>query len=226
MCRRLLWLLAIAALVAALVAACGGSASGSPSTNPAASALPAGTHTSKTFQPAVTFTVPAGWSNPADSATYFQLIPAGSEIAGIHLFRDPAPASQDAACPDAPEPGVGRASTELSAWIRERPGLTVSSPKLVTVGGLRGVELDLGIVDGWTASCPFADGTPTVALFQGTNGEYRWVVAGTERLRLDLLDLPGGGTLVVDVDAFDGSLFDDLVTVASPIVQSLTFATS
>ncbi len=217
--RRLLSLLAIATLTAA----CGGSAPGGSPTAPPASALPAGTYTSRAFQPAVTFALPEGWDNPADAATYFQLVPAGSEVAGIHLFRDPVAASQDVACPEAAEPGVGRTSTELSTWIRGRPGLTVSDPKLITVGGLRGVELDIGIVDGWTPSCPFANGSPTVPLFVGAKGEYRWIVVGNERLRLDLFDLPGGGTLVIDIDAFDGRLIDDLLAAASPIVASFRF---
>ena len=51
------------------------------------------------------------------------------------------------------------------------------------------------------------------------------MVAGNERLRLSLLDVPGGGTVVVDIDAFDGTLMDDLLAAATPIVQSLSFAT-
>lgn len=220
--RHLLTLLAIAAITAG----CGGSTPSSPQASPAVPALPPGTYTSKVFKPQVTFTVPAGWALLTDSATYFQLTPAGSDVVGIHLFRDPLAASQDPACPDTPEPGVGRTALELSAWIRERPGLTVSAPKIVTVGGLRGTELELAIADGWTASCPFANGLPTVPLFVGSDGEYRWVVVGSERLRLDLLDVPGGGTLVVDADAFEGSLYDDLIAAATPIVGSLRFAGS
>ncbi len=96
---------------------------------------------------------------------------------------------------------------------------------MVTVGGLRGVELDLALNTGWTASCPFANGVPTVPLFVGGDGNLRWVAAGNERLRLSLLDVPGGGTVVVDIDAFDGTLFDELLVAATPIVQSLEFAT-
>jgi hypothetical protein len=217
--RRMLTLL----VTAMIAAACSGS---TPTASPAASALPPGTYTSKVFGPQVTFTVPAGWAVPTDSTTYFQLAPAGSDVVGIHLFRDPVAASQDPACPESSEPGVGRTALELSTWIRGRPGLTVSAPKLVTVGGLHGTELGLAIADGWTASCSFANGLPTVPLFVGANGEYRWVVAGSERLRLDLLDVPGGGTLVVDVDAFDGSFYADLVAAATPIVASLRFAAS
>lgn len=208
-----------------LVAGCSAGATTAPS-EPAPSALAPGTYTSRAFEPAVTYTVPAGWDAPDDSSTYLRLRPAGSEIVGIHLFRDPSPASQDAACPDTAEPGVGGTSTQLAAWLRTLPGLVVSDPRLATVGGLRGTAIDVGIAADWTQSCPFANGSPTVPLFIGAKGEYRWIAVGSERLRLFLLDVPGGGTVVVDIDAFDGSLMDALIAEATPIVQSMSFAQS
>ena len=221
---RLAMVLAGALLV---VAACGGAPPVTPTPAPAtpASALPAGTDPSRAFAPAVTFTLPDGWTNPADTGTYFALYPAGNDLAGVHLFRDPQPASQAETCPSTAEPGVGTLSPELSAWIRERPGLDVSTPRMVTVGGLRGVELDVRIRTGWAASCPFADGIPTVPLFVGKGGDLRWVVAGSERLRLSLLDVPGGGTVVVDIDAFAGDQWEALLGAARPIVASMEFAT-
>ena len=221
--------LATAVLVVLVAGACSAipparPATPKPATAPPVSGLAPGTYTSRAFAPAVTYTLPAGWTNPVDGPTYFQLAPAGSEIAGIHLFRDPVAASQDPQCPEAAEPNVGHTSTELTTWIRARPGLTVVGPKIVMVGGMRGVELDISIADGWKASCPFANGSPTVALFVGSKNEFRWVVAGNERLRVDLIDLPGGGLLVVDVDAFDGSVFNQLVADAAPIVTSMSFA--
>ena len=217
----------IGLLAAVLIASAACSAAGQATpvaSRVPASALPAGTYTSRLFQPAVTYTLPAGWDNPADDATYLTVRPAGSEVAGIHLFRDPLAAAQDAACAQAAEPGIAATSVALAAWIRSRPGLMVSPSKLVMIGGLRGVELDVGIVAGWTASCPFADGSPTVPLFFGSKGEYHWIVVGSERMRLTLLDAPGGGTLVVDIDAFDGTLIDPLVAAAAPIVQGFSFA--
>jgi hypothetical protein len=216
----------LGALVAALLAGCAGAPSAAtPVPTPAPSVLPAGTYTSAAFQPAVTYTVPTGWRIASDSSDYFALQPVDSEITGIHFFRDPLAASQDAACPTTPEPGVGKLSLELATWIRGLPGIIASSPRIVTTGGLRGVELDLALNTGWTASCPFANGVPTVPLFVGADVSLRWVVAGNERLRVALLDVPGGGTVVVDVDAFDGTLMDGLVAAAAPIVQSLSFAT-
>jgi len=224
--RRLPVAALLGALVAALLAGCAGAPSAAtPVPTPAPSVLPAGTYTSAAFQPAVTYTVPTGWRIASDSSDYFALQPVDSEITGIHFFRDPLAASQDAACPTTPEPGVGKLSLELATWIRGLPGIIASSPRIVTTGGLRGVELDLALNTGWTASCPFANGVPTVPLFVGADGSLRWVVAGNERLRVALLDVPGGGTVVVDVDAFDGTLMDGLVAAAAPIVQSLSFAT-
>jgi hypothetical protein len=212
-------------LAAVLLAACSGAPAAATLAPTLPPALAPGTYTSAAFQPAVTYTVPDGWRVASDSSDYFALQPVNSEITGIHFFRDPQAASQDPSCPTSAEPGVGTLSLELATWIRSLPGFVASSPRMVTVGGLRGVELDLALNTGWTASCPFANGVPTVPLFVGSNGGLRWVVAGNERLRLDLLDVPGGGTVVVDIDAFDGTLFDELLVAATPIVQSLKFAT-
>lgn len=224
------WAVRRAAALAAVVAlaACGGGSVPAPVTTsapPAAvSALPAGTYTSVVFEPAVTFTLPDGWAKTADQPSYLALYPAGNDLAGIHLFRDPLPASQAETCPTTAEPGVGTLSSELSAWIRDRPGLDVSAPRMVSVGGLRGVELDLRIRAGWVVSCPFANGVPTAPLFVGRDGGLRWVVAGSERLRLSLLDVPGGGTVVVDIDAFADDQWDALLAAARPIVASMEFA--
>ncbi len=212
--------LAATLFLALLTAGCSAGAT------PAPSSLAAGTYTSKVFTPAATYTLPTGWTNPDDSAVFLSLVPAGSDYAGTYLFRNPQPASQDSSCPESPAPGImATSSSTLMNWIRGRPGLTVSTPRLVTVGGLPGVELDVAIKSGWKNTCPFANGLPSVPLFVGPNGEYRWVIAGSEQLRLDILDRPGGGTVVVDIDAFDGSVYQSLLQAATPIVQSLRFAT-
>ena len=214
----------LAVAMALSVAACGGSPATSAPSGPAGSPLPAGPYTSAAFQPAVTFTVPDGWELATDAPTYLQLRPLDSEVAGIHLFRDAVAASQDASCPTTAEPGVGTTSSELVAWMRGLKGLTVSGPAMATIGGLRGVSVDIGIAAGWTESCSFANGLPTVPLLVGKDNDLRWVIAGSERLRLYVLDLPAGGTVMVDIDAFDGSLFQSLLSSAAPIVKSLLFA--
>jgi hypothetical protein len=207
------------------VAACGGSNATPSDAGPAASALPAGTYSSNGFSPKVTYTVPDGWENAADADAYFLLRPLGSDLAGIHLFRDAMAMSQDPTCPTSPAAGVGKTSTEMVAWMRTLKGLVVGQPVMATVGGLTGVSVDVAIASDWTQSCSFANGVPTVSLL--TDGvDLRWVMAGSERLRLYILDRAGGGNVIVDLDAFDGTLFDSLVNNALPIVRSFQFATS
>lgn len=220
------WLRVAVVLAAVLATGCGrSSASPTPAGPSQPPALPAGTYQSQAFQPRLTFTLPDGWWIAADVADHLALQPVNTDQAGVFLFRDPRAASQDLDCPLEPEAGVGGLSTDLSAWMRGLPGLVTSNPRLATIGGLRGAELDLRIADGWQASCPFAGGLPTVPLFVGGENELRWVMAGSEKLRLSLLDLPGGGTLVVDVDAFDGALMNGLIDAAGPIIASFQFAT-
>jgi hypothetical protein len=220
------------AIIAPLVVACtgasipppaGGSAAAS-ATAPATTPMPAGTYTTSSFQPALTFTVPAGWELVADTPTWVQLQPAGAPDLGIYVFRDAFALSQESSCPTTEEAGVGRTSSALVTWLRGLPGVTSTSPALVTVGGLRGASVDLSIKDGWTTSCPFANGIPTVPLIRN-DGIERWVLAGSERLRFYVLDVPGGGTIIVDVDDFEGSQFDTLTSGAAPIIRSFEFAT-
>ena len=223
--RRCAWPIVVLLMGAAVTGCTGGAAA--PTATPGAirpQALPAGTYRSQAFEPRVEFTLPPGWWIASDAADYLALQPVDNDQVGIYLFRDPEAASQDLDCPLEPEPDVGTLSSELSGWMRALPGLVTSNPRLATVGGLRGTELDLRIADGWQASCPFAGGLPTVPLFVGQDGGLRWVLAGSERLRLSLLDAPGGATVVVDIDAFDGSLMDGLLNSANPIVGSFAFA--
>jgi len=65
-----------------------------------------------------------------------------------------------------------------------------------------------------------------VPLITSKTAGYHWIIVGNERLRLYVLDLPGGGTVIVDVDAYDGTQYDALIKSAAPIVRSMQFATS
>jgi hypothetical protein len=100
--------LATLALVVASVAGCGAlGASATPAATSGRTATPAGSYTSSTFDPPVTVTLPEGWVIAGDSAEQFSLQPVESDWVGMHVFRSPLPASQDAACPTEPVAGAG-----------------------------------------------------------------------------------------------------------------------
>jgi hypothetical protein len=211
-------------LAAALVASCGGAASPTPVATAQRLAVPAGEYRSNAFGPPITYQLPAGWLVADDGADYFALQPVTSDQVGIYVFRSPLAASQDQDCPLKPAPDTGTTAKELVDWTRARPGLVVGDPVPVTVGGFSGLQADVAIVEGWKASCPFANGVPTAPLFVSpTDPNFRWVVAGSERIRLIVLDVPAKGTVVVDIDAFDGSLMDGFLPAATPIVATMKF---
>jgi hypothetical protein len=206
-----------------MLAGCGGGASPTPTSIPRAAVAP-GTYASSSFRPPITYTLPAGWLIADDAPDYLALEPVASDQVGIRIFRSPQAASQDPTCPIAAAPGIGTTAKDLVDWIRSRPGLVAGDPVAVTIGGLVGLQVDIAIIGGWKPSCPFASGIPTVALFVGTTDtSFRWVVAGSERLRLAVLDVPGAGTVVVDIDAYAGLLNDGLLPAAAPIIGSLKF---
>jgi hypothetical protein len=215
----------VAIALAPLVAGCSLASSGASSPSPSGPApVPAGTHTTVSFQPTTTYTVGGGWVNPIDSTDYFNLALAADANNGIHLFHNPQALSQDASCPAAPQAGVGTSAAELLAWIRSLKGFNISQPVMVTVAGLPATQVDISIHTNWSQSCSFANGLPTVPLFYRAAVTLGWWVAGDEKLRLDLVDVPGQGTVVVDLDSFAGDGFGDLLTSGSPVVKSLSFA--
>lgn len=216
---------AVAIVLLPLVAGCSLVSSSTASPSPSGPApVPAGRHTTVSFQPPTTYTVGDGWVNPIDSSDYFNLALALDENNGIHLFHDPQALSQDASCAAAPQAGVGTSAAELLAWIRSLKGLNVSQPVMVTVAGLPATQVDVSIHTNWSQSCSFANGLPTVPLFYRASVTLGWWVAGDEKLRLFLVDVPGQGTVVVDLNSFAGDGFGDLLTSASPVVKSLSFA--
>ncbi len=235
--RRTLGIAAVVLVVGGMVAGIllatlgSGALSGPGSSTPSA---PAATrYTSGAFRPTTTVTVPGNWAvtmDQADALTLSPLVtdgtasPVPTDVAGIFLFRDTLAAMQDPACTMKPEAGVGRDARSLAGWVAARPGLTATQPQPVTVGGLSGYEVEASIAPSWTTSCPFANGSPSVSLLTNDAGTVRWVVFGTEKLRLQFLDVPGGGTVAVNTSATDGSIYPGLVNEVAPIIGSLSFA--
>jgi hypothetical protein len=230
----------VAGLVLGLVVAgCAGGVppAGDPTPAPSASAagicppgggtcigsLTPGPHSSISFKPTIGYTTPPGWRNDADLPGHFHLRPEGFDRGGIYVFRDPRIASQDETCQRTADPTPGSSVTELVTWMTGREGLRTTQPLPVTLGGLRGQMLEVSLEPDWTFSCPFADGIPTIPLIVSEQAGLYWAVAGTERLRLYLLQLPDGGTVVVDIDAFYGPDYPELLAESLPIVESFEF---
>jgi hypothetical protein len=172
--------------------------------------LEEGTYTSQRFEPALTFTVPAGWNNPWDTRGGFRLWTPGwsdesylLDSRGVGVRRDPRP---EGGCVDAT---AGTSAIELATWVADHPAIAAGTPSRVEVGGLTGYQLDVSLADTWRESCPDAPGA--VWLFAD-------LYLGDPK-RLILLDLPDGGSVLIAIDG-------DQVNTAMPVVNTFAFDVS
>lgn len=205
--------------------------------------LNAGGHVSALFVPLATstrtyarfaYSVPEGWANTADTLLSYTLQPIDApENLRISLLTYVVPHSQSEPCAETVEPGVGRTPSAIAEWLATLPGLAVTAPAPITVGGLSGVMLDVSLAPGWTLTCPSSRGAPLVSAFTvaGLNAgeidfllaERDWSLAGDERARFILLDRGNDQALLIDVEAPDEASWDSLILEAMPIIETFEF---
>ncbi|HKB28313.1 MAG TPA: hypothetical protein VKC59_04755 [Candidatus Limnocylindrales bacterium] len=201
--------------------------------------LDPGTYGSMSFNPfvassawtsdygALSYSVPAGWTNTEDCDYCFRLAKQGgsADPPGIIMFSDVAAMSQNPDCQAIPEPGVAQTATAIATWLKSLPGLVATTPVPITIGGLSGRMLDISVAPTWTRTCSFSNGQPVVTTLTHASGAtgFDWNVGGTVRERVILLDSGAGPTLLIEIDAPDQAAFDTLVAESMPVIQSFRF---
>jgi hypothetical protein len=195
--------------------------------------LEPGEYRSTLFDPTIDFEVTSpGWTwdyfGTSRSGNFRLIADESHELPynsdGIYFFFNPAVASRD--CEETEEPGVGRSVGDLVSWLEGAPGLSVSEPNPVTIGGLDGVQLDLRLDPTWKKTCVFSEGLPAVPLIihKADVGAYHVVIIPGVSMRWYMLD-SGDGVIIVDIDdGPDGLSRGDLLRTGSEIVESFVFS--
>jgi hypothetical protein len=144
---------------------------------------------------------------------------------GIYLMHDPTIASRN--CEESSEPGVGRSVSDIVGWLETAPGLLVTEPTPITVGGSEGMQLDIEIDPEWKRTCPFSEGLPAVPLiFNGAAplGGYHSAIVPEQSLRWFILD-SADGVIIVNLEDDPGGLpHDELMRTGGEIVDSFVFS--
>jgi hypothetical protein len=189
-----------------------------------------GQHRSLEFIPPLDYRIPddatVAWDNPEDLPGTFTLHPAGPVTDAIFVFRDVRVLTEG--CDPHLDESVGNTAAEIAAWITANSGITSTPVEPATLGGLRGVLLDIAASGTYTTVCPndeatYPGGTPILPLFAGAgSGNLTWFIGGDERMRLYLLDMPGGGNIVISIDTIGGD-FEALLEVSQPVLDSIIF---
>ncbi len=191
--------------------------------------LTPGTHHTSSFEPKLTYTVPVGWTNETDHVGNVNLIPprndwqessmnnGSSDYIGIYTSI----AVAKSWCGDGH--GAIHTPAPFVAWLRRQPGMAVTRPQPVRLGGLRGYVVTIRVASGWTKPCPWSHGQPAAdttvlaGLPPSPNGLLQGVF-GPGIMRLWLLGYHGG-TLGVAVNAITNSTLD----AYSGVVQTFRF---
>ena len=176
--------------------------------------LAPGTHSSQLFRRRVTYTVPAGWSNEADSATYFDLSGSGESI---EIVQDTlVPRLDDRGCVVGLDFGAHRTSDLLTYWA-SHPGLAIRSREPITIGGLHGWLVSLAQKPSLSSPCGGEPISYAVNYFNGSPSTHR---IGTGETMI-ILDDPGGQTILISGDLTSGET--KTPNQAMTIVRSFDF---
>lgn len=150
------------------------------------------------------FEIPSeGWIS--HSYYNFRLIASENPTEGVYssdsinFLIHPAIATRD--CEDTEDPTIGRSVDDLVGWLVDAPGLTVSEPIPVDVGGLRGVQVDLKLDPKWKRPCFWSEGLPAVPLVdhEAENGAYNIAMVPRVSMRWYVL-ATDDGALIIDID--------------------------
>jgi hypothetical protein len=186
-------------------------------------ALQPGTYTTTVFSPAITFTVPEGWTNLEDLPGNFAL-QLEDDPRYIGIYRD---ANAPYRCEEYPDPDVKQTVSDYTRWLRSHPLLHVSEPVQVSLGGLHGVAMDISKRPGAEGKgCTFDEFKGTVPFIIGGRGpaSLHHVITDdpgwTERLYLLRYR---GGNIAIEIGP-EGQSLPDYLELIGPVLRSLRFA--
>jgi hypothetical protein len=186
--------------------------------------VPAGTYRTTLFQPAIRYTVPEGWRNDEDRPANFVLTRQGDDrnITYVGIYTNVAAASSD--CVEMAQEGVGQTPQALVAWFRSVPKLVTSKPTPVTVGGLKGYQVDIDVAKRRDESCTFGGGSAHGTPLIWQTGGLHHVAAADLHVRLLILGWKTGNVTVEITNA--KQLYPGLsyAALAQPVINSLQFA--
>jgi serine/threonine-protein kinase len=192
--------------------------------------LRAGTHSTSTFRPKLTYTVPVGWTNSGDKPGYMGLIPPGGDRGAVDIGKSDyinvftRVTTGNGHCADGH--GTARTPEELVRWFRSQPAIAPFTAERTSIGGLDGLVVDLRMRRGWRAPCPWSRGLPAQQAITG-------LAPSPDEMNHSLLPQPmvmrlyllryNGGTLAIEIDEVRG---DSKLPAYSKVVESFRFAPS
>ena len=222
--RRIIWL-ATVALITLAVNACGGGAGGEQQQQPKARPLPEsaqdlrpGEYRTEVFKPALSFTIGKGWALECpEGDDNVCLLPPGevTRFKFLNVTEVYKPSKLiDMSGETTPPPA------DLVGWFEQHPDLQTDKPESVTVGGIKGEQIDV-VVGELPKDYPEGLCAPSdcVQLSVGSGGE-EWAVEEGNKDRVTVLEDVKGKTVIIDFGS-PAAKFDEYWPEAEKVVQSV-----
>ena len=182
-------------------------------------ALRPGTYRSEEFKPSLSFHVGKGWSStPLEEASDFLEIARG-QTAGLNFTN-----VQEVYKPTKTgSANVVDAPKNIDGWLQQHPYLQTSNPEPVTVGGVKGVEVDVVVGDlpkGYNPTCSSIVGQPNcVDLVRLSTGEPIFLAEG-EKVRVIVLEDLEGETVTIGFFS-PPSEFEEFAPEAQKVIDTV-----
>ena len=168
----------------------------------------------------VTFAVPPPWYGFFDYGRDTIALVHPERDANFAVLPDPLPVEKG--CRAGPTPADAE---ELAQTIRSDPDVEATEPVATTVGGVEALRMDVVMTTG-ASVCDYM-GTPLVLRSAEPNGPQGPALTQGDRMRLYLLDLPGGSSARILSVAFVAreSSFETMLEDEARIIDSFEFHT-
>jgi len=222
--RHLLRWSVLVALITLALSACGGGAGGEQQQQPKARPLPDSAqdlrpreYRTEVFKPALSFTVGKGWALECpEGDDNVCLLPPGevTRFKFLNVTEIYKPSKLiDMSGETTPPPA------DLVGWFEQHPYLQTDKPQPVTVGGIKGQQIDM-VVGDLPKDYPegLCGGFDCVQLSQFNFGD--WAVEEAYKDRLTVLEDVKGQTVIIDFVS-PAAKFDEYWPEAEKVVESV-----
>ena len=185
--------------------------------------LRTGVYRSEEFKPSLTFRVGEGWSNLPPEAIDALFIVQGEtrRIGFVNAFEVYKPTKTGAL-------NVVEEPEDLVGWFQQHPYLQTDKPEPVTVGGVKGVQLDV-VVENLPEDHFGVCGSECVDLFANLSTVSAipvFQVAADNKVRLIVLEGVKGDNRVVIRLVSPASEFDEFAPEAQEVIDSVQWTGS
>jgi hypothetical protein len=179
--------------------------------------LPPGAYTTAAFTPTVSFSIGRGWRVLAPEDRTFATLVHGADQDPLLAFVRPVRVIDPRRryTGEVPEDALLPLPDDLVEWLARHPRLNASGRKAVTVGGVRGTQIDIAV------ESPYPACLDPCVLFFATSPDFTVQAAESQKIRATRLEVEGQ-QILIGILASERR-FAALVPVAERVVETIKF---